>query len=158
MRALIAVAGRPVEPGGVKGWPSANAVAAPGSYLEAIHRAGGREAVLMPTPIGGREAEKMLARFDGLLLLGGGDVDPSRYGAEVHPRTYGIRANRDEFEVALVEAALSRGMPLLAVCRGLQVLNVALGGTLEQHIADRGGPIDHGFGPEWTTHPVKLEA
>ena len=78
----------------------------------------------------------MLARFDGLMLPGGGDVNPSRYGQSTAPETYGVIALRDEFEFALCLAALELAMPLLAICRGTQVLNVALGGSLHQHISD----------------------
>lgn len=156
MKALIAVAGRDVEAGGVHGWPMATAVAAPGTYIDAVQRAGGREAVLMPSEIEQTGAAAILARFDGLLLLGGGDVDPVRYGAVPRPEVYGVSKVRDSFEIALVRAGVDMGIPILAVCRGVQLLNVALGGTLEQHIPERSDAIEHGSGYQWERHTVAL--
>ncbi len=75
--------------------------------------------------------------LDGLVLSGGADLDPSSYGAEPHPATFGYRIERDRFEIALAAAALERDMPVLGICRGMQLLNVACGGTLDQHLADR---------------------
>lgn len=159
MHPLIAIPGRPVETGAVKGWPSTGAVAAPLTYLSALRKAGGQEAVLHPFPIDEVAAKELLERFDGLLLLGGGDIHPSNYGQETHPRTYGVSTDRDSFELSLVRAARSSGVPLLAICRGLQVLNVALGGTLHQHIAEPDSKIHHGFNKddEWSMHPVAIE-
>lgn len=158
MNPLIAIPGRPVETGEVKGWPSTGAVAAPLTYLSALRRAGGQEAVLHPFPIDEVDAKELLRRFDGLLLLGGGDIHPSIYGQETHPRTYGVSTDRDSFEISLVQAARSAGVPVLAVCRGLQVLNVALGGTLHQHIANPDSKVHHGFDSdeEWSMHPVTI--
>jgi putative glutamine amidotransferase len=156
VKALIAVAGRDVEAGGVQGWPSATAVAAPGTYIEALQRAGGREAVLMPNLIDESDAKSILNRFDGLLLLGGGDVDPARYGATPKPEVYGVSTVRDSFEIALVRSGIDLGIPILAVCRGVQVLNVALGGTLEQHIPERSDVVEHGSGYQWQRHSVVL--
>jgi putative glutamine amidotransferase len=85
-----------------------------------------------------------LDRFDGLLLTGGPDVDPALYGQERHSQVDATNHVVDRFEIALARAAVGAGQPLLAVCRGLQVLNVALGGTLHQHIADRPDGCDHG--------------
>jgi len=134
-RPLVAVPAYPIPQGRVKGWEHA-AVAAPTRYVEALHRAGAREALLMPVVLDeDGEADELLERFDALLLLGGGDLDPSRYAQERHTRVYGVVPERDAFEITLARAAVERGMPLLAICRGHQVLNVALGGTLEQHLA-----------------------
>jgi putative glutamine amidotransferase len=86
----------------------------------------------------------ILERFDALVLTGGPDLDPALYGQPPRPETYGVDRAIDDFEFALVHEALDRGLPTLAVCRGFQVLNVALGGTLYQHIADDPGVEPHG--------------
>lgn len=144
---MIAVAGRPLAAGKVTGWRNA-AVGVGVLYVEALHRAGGEEAILLPLGLDESEAARRLTRFDGLLLLGGGDVHPSLYGDEpVHPRVMGIDAISDAFEMPLARAAVAHGLPTLAVCRGMQVLNVALGGTLLQHIETQ-----EGTGGDWTNH------
>ena len=102
------------------------------AYLDAIRRAGGTPVMVPPAPI--EEIPALLEVLDGLVLPGGGDVNPERYGQPRHAETYGVDDHRDEFELALVHAALDRQLPLLAICRGMQVLNVALGGSLVQHI------------------------
>jgi putative glutamine amidotransferase len=117
------------------------------SYLAAAERAGGI-AVLLPAQGAGTEevrdrAEAILDRVDGLVLTGGADVDPARYGQARQERTSPPRVLRDEWEIALATAALRRGVPLLAVCRGLQILNVALGGSLHQHLPDVIGHDGH---------------
>lgn len=96
---------------------------------------GGASPVLLPATLGS-DCEALVARLDGLLLTGGGDVDPGRYGAPVAPETVGVDPDRDEVELRLLHAALDRGLPVLAICRGAQLLNVALGGTLHQHLPD----------------------
>jgi putative glutamine amidotransferase len=106
-------------------------------YLYALQRAGAIEMVVGPHPLGIDEAGELLDLVDGMLLIGGQDVDPALYGEEPHPRTYGVNRVEDDFEVALVRAAVEQELPTLAVCRGCQVANVALGGDLEQHISDR---------------------
>lgn len=141
---LIAVPAYPVHPGRVEGWRDAG-VAVPAPYLEALRRAGGQEAVLMPVEIGPIDAKEILDRFDGMLLLGGPDLDPIAYGAEPDAHVYGVSTVRDIFELALMRDAIERGLPTLAICRGAQVLNVALGGTLDQHITDRPGLVGHGI-------------
>ena len=117
-------------------WGEWNEVAdlLPAQYASAIQRAGGVALLLPPAPA--EQAPAALAGAHGLLIAGGPDVDPARYGADRHPRTGGARAERDEWELALTRAALEIDLPLLAVCRGMQVLNVALGGTLVQHLPD----------------------
>ena len=102
------------------------------SYVDAIVRAGGLPFVL--PVLDPHDAELALLAVDGLLLTGGGDVDPARYGAAPVPEVYGLDPGRDAFEVALVLAAVRAGLPVLGICRGSQVLNVALGGSLIQHI------------------------
>lgn len=102
-------------------------------YIQAILHAGGLPLVLPPyQPI-----HHYLPALDGILLTGGGDIDPRRYAAHtIHSETYGISELRDEFEITLVKQAIEQNLPLLAICRGIQVLNVALGGTLYQHLPD----------------------
>ncbi|MEU9131139.1 gamma-glutamyl-gamma-aminobutyrate hydrolase family protein [Kitasatospora sp. NPDC048540] len=105
----------------------------PQTYLDAVSRAGGTP-VLLPPQGGG--VERLIGALDGLLLAGGSDVDPARYGAEPHPRTGPPHRARDEWELELLSAALERDLPVLGICRGLQLLNVALGGDLVQHLPD----------------------
>lgn len=101
-----------------------------GAYADAVEAAGGLP-VLLPSS---DAAFLALDRLDGLVMTGGSDVDPARYGAEPHPAVYGVDPERDRVEVGLVLGAIARDLPVLAICRGLQVLNVALGGTLIQHL------------------------
>jgi putative glutamine amidotransferase len=117
------------------------------SYLAATERAGGI-AVLLPSQGAGAaqvgdRAEEVLSRVDGIVLTGGADVDPARYGQARQERTSRPRVLRDEWETALATAALRRAVPLLAICRGLQILNVALGGSLHQHLPDVIGHDGH---------------
>lgn len=104
----------------------------PRVYLDAIAAAGGTP-ILLP-PVG--TDPSVLGFLDGLVIAGGCDVDPGSYGATPHPETVGTRPDRDDHETVLIRAALDRELPLLAVCRGLQMLNVVLGGTLHQHLPD----------------------
>jgi putative glutamine amidotransferase len=100
----------------------------------------------------------MLDRIDALVLGGGADIDPESQGADAHPETVGTNPDRDRFEIALARGALERGMPLLGVCRGMQVLNVACGGTLDQHIPERLGHERHRPVPgAWAEHDVRIE-
>ncbi|WP_431771197.1 gamma-glutamyl-gamma-aminobutyrate hydrolase family protein [Streptomyces cucumeris] len=125
------------------------------ALVEAVWRAGGEPATIHPHAPDGTadpaEVAARLARFDGVLLPGGGDLDPRRYGGgRVHTSVYDVDGEQDGFDLELARRALDSGQPLLAVCRGLQVVNTALGGTLEQ---DMGGPDrDH----RHLTHPVAL--
>jgi putative glutamine amidotransferase len=100
-------------------------------YLESVRRAGGEPVEIV---VGGEQPDQILARVDGLVLTGGGDVDPTLYGETRHETFQAAETGRDEFEIALASAAVKRGIPLLAICRGMQVLNVAMGGTLFQDI------------------------
>jgi putative glutamine amidotransferase len=134
------------------GW-QAPAVLLPRRYADCVAAAGGAPVLLPPLP----GVEHALDRLDGLVLAGGGDIDPAAFGAPPHPRTTGIRPARDAAELALVPAALGRGLAILGICRGLQVLNVARGGTLHQHLPDLVGhdghsPVTGGFG----SHPVRV--
>ncbi len=132
---LVALPGYPIRADRVSGWADP-AIAIQAMYVESLQRAGAQEAVLGPRHLDHVEALAVLERFDGLLLPGGGDVIPERYGQPRAEQTYGTIPLRDEFEFALCGAALELGLPLFAICRGTQVLNVALGGTLHQHITD----------------------
>jgi putative glutamine amidotransferase len=138
---LIALVSYRLAPGRVKKWDT-GAFAVPDQYVAALDRAGGRASLLAGRADG--EPEGLLERFDGLLLVGGGDVAPERFGAaHRHPDVYGVDPERDALEVDLVLAADRMGIPTLAICRGIQVLNVALGGTLHQHLPDVEGFDQH---------------
>jgi putative glutamine amidotransferase len=126
----------------VQGWKQ-GAFAAPESYVAALHRAGLAAAIL---PGGLSASDGALARFDGLVLLGGGDLEPHRYGAERHGELTGEDPPRDETEISVIDAARRMQLPTFAICRGMQVMNVAFGGTLIQHIPDRHGLGQHGSG------------
>lgn len=134
-RPVIGVGARRIRPGRISGWRD-GATAVASQYLEAVEHAGGRGVLLPPLSSEEDEALDLLQRFDGLLLTGGGDIDPTLYGAERHPETDGVSERRDTSELVIARAALEVGMPFLAICRGLQVLNVSLGGTLIQHLPD----------------------
>jgi putative glutamine amidotransferase len=102
--------------------------------------------------------DELLDRIDALVLGGGADIDADVQGVEAHPETVGTNPDRDNFEIALARAALVRGVPLLGVCRGMQVLNVACGGTLDQHLPDRLGHERHRLMPgSWGEHEVRIE-
>ncbi len=137
----IFVPGRTLEAGKA----SRHAVTFAGfKYLESLERAGAIEMIVKPRALRDEaEAEALLAQAHGLLLLGGPDVDPALYGQEPHPKTYGVVREEDDFEVLLTRAAVRIRYPTLAVCRGFQLVNVALGGTLDQHITDRPGTLSH---------------
>ena len=143
---VVAVPAYSLEPGRVSRWWDSAAVALPMQYVNAVARAGGRTVLIARAD--GASPEEVLEPFDALLLAGGGDVDPPRYGQEPHDAVYGVDRDRDELEASLVLAALARGVPTLCVCRGMQVANVALGGTLLQHLPDVRGLADHGRPPE----------
>jgi putative glutamine amidotransferase len=122
----------------------------PTGYPRHVQRAGGLAAMLPPDDPA--YAGDAVARLDGLVIPGGPDVEPVRYGAELGPRTGPPARERDAWELALMEAALAAGLPLLGVCRGMQLLNVVLGGTLTQHVDGHAGPA--GVFGEHTVKPV----
>jgi putative glutamine amidotransferase len=126
----------------------------PLDYVDAIERAGGRPLLVPPSEDG---VEETLAVLDGIVFSGGSDVDPSTYGAEVHPETDAPQARRDRTELALLRAALERDLPVLAVCRGSQLLNVARGGDLVQHLPDEVGSNAHKEVPgTFSEHGVRV--
>lgn len=139
--------------------PSGNRVidGADRDYSRAVQAAGGAP-VLLPTG-SGTEARTVMHRVDGLVLSGGGDVDPRSYGAEPSPATGGVDPDRDAAEFAMLQAALERSIPVLGVCRGCQVVNVALGGTLHQHLPDLTSTEHLRREPrDWISHTVAVEA
>ena len=128
----------------------------PVDYVRAVERAGGRALLVPPSEEG---VEETLQALDGLLFSGGSDLDPDLYDQEAHGETFGIHEQRDRAELALLDAALQRDMPVLAICRGSQVLNVARGGDLVQHLPDVVGDEKHKHTPgAFADHAVKVEA
>jgi putative glutamine amidotransferase len=127
----------------------------PLAYVDAVELAGGRALLVPPAE---DDVEQTLDALDGIVFSGGADVDPARYGAEAHPETDTPQARRDAGELALLKAALERDMPTLAICRGFQLLNVARGGDLVQHLPERVGNDDHKQVPgEFAVHPVEIK-
>ena len=113
------------------------------AYMDAIQQAGGLALMIPPDPALVADPDEVLDLLDGLILAGGADIDPAAYDAETHPETTGTNPERDSFEVALARRALERDIPLLGICRGMQLMNVARGGTLAQHLPDDLGHEDH---------------
>ncbi len=140
-------------------WRNWNARAAllPYAYVDAVRRSGGRP-VLLPPGGDADEASVTIAGLDGLVVSGGPDIDPVRYGQQRHPRTQPSVPSRDSWDLAVTGAALALGVPLLAICRGMQVLNVLRGGTLHQHVPDLIGHERHdGGGPgRFGQHQVRV--
>jgi len=116
-------------------WDMPAAVVA-ANYLEAVWADGARTLLIPPDPALVHDPDSVLARIDGLLLLGGADIAAERYGHEPYPDSEAPQHLRDAVEIALVRAAIARDLPTLGICRGLQIINVALGGTLRQHLPD----------------------
>ena len=135
-----------------------SAVMLPRSYADAVQRAGGVAILLAPDDAVAERPDPVLGLLDGLLLAGGTDIDPMTYGAAPHPRTAAdTSSERDRFEVSLAHRALERDLPVLGICRGMQMLNVATGGTLEQHLPDVVGGERHSPSPgTFTRHDVRL--
>ncbi|HEX2362074.1 MAG TPA: gamma-glutamyl-gamma-aminobutyrate hydrolase family protein [Jiangellaceae bacterium] len=128
----------------------------PAVYVEAVARAGGRPALLPPIPFGARET---VAALDGLLLSGGADIEAKRYGRSDHPTTWFTRPERDASELALLAEAERRDLPVLGICRGVEMMSVARGAPLEQHLPDRDGaggePTVHEGAPgQYVQHDV----
>jgi putative glutamine amidotransferase len=150
---LIAIPTYHLGPGRVGNWQGAYALPEP--YVAALRAAGARTALLPPSQPAG--PEELLAPFDGLLLAGGGDIEPARYGAGDHPAQYGTDPDRDELELALARAAVRLEVPTLGICRGVQLLNVAFGGTLVQHLPDGDGLLEHRNEAKQSMHGLKVE-
>ena len=155
-RPLIAVVAYHLDGSRVARWPEGG-YGVPALYLDALRRAGARTAILAPGEEG--DPEELLAPFDGLLLVGGGDIDPARYGGAPNEHVYGVEPDRDDAETALLHAAHRIAMPTLCICRGIQVMNVAFGGTLHGHLPDVPGIQVHGvpLDRSQTIHTVKPE-
>jgi putative glutamine amidotransferase len=130
----------------------------PLSYSRAVQRAGGLALLLPPDPLATEQPGELIDRLDALVLTGGCDIDPATYGAEPHAETGYTSPDRDAFELALARAALERDMPLLGICRGMQMLNLAFGGGIEQHLPDVVGHENHRHTPgSFADHEVRLE-
>lgn len=139
-------------------WDAYEVTLAPRNYVSAVQRAGGLAIVLPPDPAAVSEPDVLLDRVDGLVLAGGADIDPVSYGAEPHPETVGTWPDRDGFELALTRRALERDIPVLGICRGMQLLNVALGGTLDQHLLETsGGDVHRSVAGSFGDHRVRLQ-
>ncbi|GAA2102349.1 gamma-glutamyl-gamma-aminobutyrate hydrolase family protein [Streptomyces albiaxialis] len=139
-----------LEPGARWGVWHKPAALLPSGYHRMVQRSGAH-AVLLPPDGDPGSADALVRRLDGVITAGGPDVDPGRYGAERDPRTGPAYPERDSWEIALTGAAIEQGKPLLGICRGMQILNVAFGGTLVQHMDGHRGAADGVF----TSHPVK---
>jgi gamma-glutamyl-gamma-aminobutyrate hydrolase PuuD len=143
-----------VEPASWGHW-TLDAALVPYDYVRAVERAGGR-AVLIPPDDGG--IEEILDAVDGIVFSGGNDVGAETYGADADPATNGVNPTRDRGEIALLEAALARDLPVLAICRGVEVLNVARGGDLVQHLPDVIGHERHrAVLGEFSEHSVRVD-
>jgi putative glutamine amidotransferase len=132
----------------------------PWGYIAAVQRAGGLAVLLPPDEVLEAEPDDLLDLLDGLILAGGADIDPSAYGAEPHAETHGSVPERDSFEIALARRAIECDLPLLGVCRGMQLMNVAQGGTLLQHLPEAYGHHEHrrAIGTfDGADHDVRLE-
>ena len=155
-RPLVAVAAYHLADDRVSRWPRGG-FGVPAPYVEHTRAAGGRTAIIAPGEPG--DPAEILAPFDALLLVGGGDVDPARYGAEPGDTVYGVEPDRDAFEVDLVREAVGARLPTLCICRGMQVMNVAFGGTLHQHLPGMTGLLAHGVPLDGTEslHDVEVQ-
>jgi putative glutamine amidotransferase len=143
-----------VEPAKWGAW-ELEAALIPYAYVQAVERAGARPLLVPPSE---DDVEETLDVLDGLVFSGGSDLDPETYGAAAHPETNGLRPARDKAELALLEGALARDLPVLAVCRGFQVLNVARGGDLVQHLPDVVGDGKHReVTGVFSDHPVRID-
>jgi putative glutamine amidotransferase len=115
----------------------------PLSYIQAVQRAGGIAVMVPPDEALLDDASEVLDLFDGLMLAGGADIDPESYGSEREPQTIDTVRERDNWEIALTRVAIERDVPVLGICRGMQLINVACGGTLVQHLPDHVGHEEH---------------
>src|ERR1700710_2282474 len=141
-------------------WDGYEVALAPRNYVRALQRAGAIALILPPDQVAVDDPDVLLDRVDALLLAGGADIDPASYGEEAHPETKGTWPERDAFELALTRRALERDIPVLGICRGMQLMNVACGGTLLQHLPDLYGHEEHRRVPgsfNGADHDVRLQ-
>jgi putative glutamine amidotransferase len=138
-------------------WHDVPAALVPQAYVEALRRAGARVVLLPPEDApSARDVADLVGRLDALVIAGGADVDPARYGERPHPVVQSPRPDRDDLEIALVAEAVDADLPLLGICRGMQVMAVAAGGALLQHLPDVLGHADHCPAPgRYGTHGVR---
>jgi len=143
-----------VEPASWGHW-QLDAALIPYDYVRSVEAAGGRALLVPPSA---DAIEETLDALDGLVFSGGADVDPDSYGADAHPETSGTRPERDAGELALLQAALARDMPLLAVCRGFQIMNIARGGDLVQHLPEVvGHELHRAVKGHFSDHEVRID-
>jgi putative glutamine amidotransferase len=151
----IAIVAYHLRPGRVSYW-QVGGYGVPENYVDAVRRAGGLATLVLPGDP--RSPGQLLERYTGLLLVGGGDVEPWRFGAEPHEQLYGLEPDRDAFEIDLLHEADRHGLPTLCVCRGMQVMNVAFDGSLIQHLPDDPRYEPHGTpsGADGLLHDVEV--
>jgi putative glutamine amidotransferase len=154
-RPQIGIVSYHLRPGRVTNW-LVGGYGLPENYVDAVRRAAGRASLILPGD--DRTPDEMLESVDALMLVGGGDVDPSRYGQAPSDTVYGVEPDRDELEIALLRRADEQSTPTLCICRGMQVMNVAFGGSLVQDLPAEDRFIAHGApsGAEAIAHEVKL--
>jgi putative glutamine amidotransferase len=153
---LVAVVGHYLPADRISRWRFGG-YAVPEGYVDGVRRAGGRPVVINPRDL--EPLDEALAPFAAVVLVGGGDVDPDCYGGSAHDKVYGVERDRDDTELALARWLVDHNVPTLAICRGIQIVNVAFGGTLHPHISDLDGVDPHGEpgGGPARVHDVKLE-
>ncbi len=149
-----------VEPASWAVWHDVPAALIPHAYVRQVNDAGGLALLVPPLPEGATatDVSEVLARLDGLILAGGADVEPERYGAQRHPSVQAPRRDRDSSELELATVSADSGLPVLGVCRGMQVMAVAAGGDLLQHLPDMVGSTFHAPQPgAYGRHDVRIE-
>lgn len=157
MRPEVGIVAYHLRPGRVTSW-GVGGYGVPENYVDALRRAGAHATLLLPGD--DRSPDELLDRLDALMLVGGGDVVPERYGREAVDEVYGLEPDRDDFEIALLLRSVERDVPTLCICRGMQVMNVAFGGDLVQHLPADDRFMAHGVPSEAESllHGVKLLA